>query len=291
MLGLSAPTFVDGIKSSKGNGKVTLVTDSISVEITGGSNIPAFFYWNINDPNTTYRVSFDSMFEMLDQNSNGEYDLGTDKMVPATTIALASYDWEFSDINDDNTTIHFNITSIGAHGAQTGPTIQFRIHLTSSDANELKFDIVIDNYEFSDANAYLVLSFKVTVSERNKEQNQEMHRSQNKNETRYGYGNGYFGANETATANNSTVGVGLSSGNDSGSSKIYIAYEHFDGKMIHDPVIGVSTTSSSSDQNIGDTDTSITIIPILSKGQLLGTTLIATTLFLIIPVILRKFKK
>ncbi|MHA1888768.1 MAG: hypothetical protein ACTSX0_12115 [Promethearchaeota archaeon] len=83
------------------------------------------------------------------------YDKGTDSIVPSSNKALAAMKWDFSEIIDEDRLNKFNITSVGMDFI-----IQFRNYLDSNTA-ELKFDVIIDNYKFTndDNNVLLVLGF------------------------------------------------------------------------------------------------------------------------------------
>ncbi|MCY3410055.1 MAG: hypothetical protein INQ03_00330 [Candidatus Heimdallarchaeota archaeon] len=278
-----------GMTYKNENGKIYLETDTLGVEVVGNSNIPAFTYWDFNDNDTKYKVSFDSVIEFLDEEENGTlgvYDLGIDKKVPTSQISLQSYSWEFSEFDtvmegEETTEVHFNITSTIDKKADIW--IQFRIHLTSD--KEIKFDVVIDEYTFINDDALLALGFKLIASNDAEQEGDTV-----------AFGNGYFQIEETATDANGTIGVGLSTGEDGG-SKIYLAYEHFEGLMIHDPTLGVQAASltatddldaddGSTDQNLGDD-----ILPGLSKGELLSVSAVSTLLFIAIPALIYKSKR
>ncbi len=178
-------------------------------------------------------MKFIQIFEIVDENANGEYDKGEDSKVPTTTDALPSMTWDFSETNvtDDGKT-HFNITSQG------GPyTIQFRNHL--AEDTSLKFDVKITGYEFESEheNASLVLGFSLKA----KRSGMQVQDRERENETkRVNFGrNAHFGANKSAQAQNGTIGVGVSNGESQGNQMAYIAYERFNGTLIHDPEIGL----------------------------------------------------
>ena len=85
------------INAEEQNGTVTLETDALIMEIRGASNVPQFFFWENANDTTTYKFQLDQIFEAVDNNSNGIYDLGEDTMVVNSMIALASRIWEFSE--------------------------------------------------------------------------------------------------------------------------------------------------------------------------------------------------
>ncbi len=232
-------TSAKGINSQYNNGITTLETDSMVIEIKGATNIPAFFFYAPGNDTDTYRLQLDSIFEIIDDDGNGIYDAAEDTLVPNSNLALASLNWEFSDFITDTdgetvTAIHFNITSTEALG--NNPTdgnliLQFRIHMDLVNEAELKFDVVVDGYEFVDANAMFVIAFKLTTTE-----NVNMVRTQSK----FSFGNAFFESETTANDTNGEMKVAVSYG-ESADKKLYIAYEHFDGRMVHDPTIGLTS--------------------------------------------------
>jgi hypothetical protein len=216
---------------------------------TPSGQVPFYFYWDNNDADSTYRVQFSSLFEATDTNGDNTFD-NTDTRIAGSVMSLSSLDWTFSDVvnetnaNNEVTTIHFNITGSEKNTQTDSFYIQFRNHIdVASEKNELKFDIVINNYEWNDDSAILVLGYKIQSTHPN--YNGET--NQNGNTVRFG--DGYFESNSTANDDNSTITSGLSTGSETGENNpfIYVSYEHFDGEMIHDPTIGVQAASVNPD--------------------------------------------
>ncbi|MHA2248777.1 MAG: hypothetical protein ACXAD7_00375 [Candidatus Kariarchaeaceae archaeon] len=285
----------------KTTGKVTLETDTLAVEITGGANIPSYFFWKIGENTTTYKIQFSQVFEAIDNNTNGNFDLQEDKKVQETLVSLGSMNWDFSefdvvtDENDVTQEVHFNITAADEQKGQGNSktlVIQLRNHLYTGEDAELKFDILIQNYEFSNENAMLVVGFKL-ITTGNEVMNQYQNRIQ--------FGNGYFETEEIADGNGTQLNVGFSAGEESASKMIFLAYEHFDGNLTHDPTIGVGDVTSSSGDPDGDTTTDVntdgdgttdqksdigdSIFPDLSKGDLVTTSILASVAFIMVPVV------
>ena len=71
-----------GINHEFKNGKTTLYTDATAIEVVGQTNTPSFFFWDQGDNDTTYKLSFDSVFEYEDDNSDGGFTNEDDKKVP-----------------------------------------------------------------------------------------------------------------------------------------------------------------------------------------------------------------
>jgi hypothetical protein len=276
-----------GKNYSKEAGKVVLETDTLAVEITGGQNIPAFFFWEIGNESVTYKVQFNQVFEAIDENSNGIFDLQNDSKVLNSQVSLASLEWDFSEflvVEEDNspTEVHFNITSTDSskgQGEAKTLMIEFRIHFTAE--SELKFDIAVEDYEFINETAMLVFGFKLLTT-----MNENTHRLQN----RVQFGNGYFESEEIAESNGTALQVGLSAGSQDEQKMIFLAYEHFDGSFVHDPTIGVTIADSSASQTDGDettdqkTGTTDRVLPELSKADLFTSSVIASLVFILIPV-------
>ena len=217
-------------------------------------------------------------------------DLGTDKKVPASDLSLASLTWEFSELITetnslgDVTAIDFSLnTTTGSRNPTADDTlIQFDNHIDRDDGAQLKFDVIIDNYEFSSSESILVLGFKIQSQGDVSQDGQTV-----------SFGDGFFHSEDTASDDNGEISVGLSQANEDGNGKLYLAYEQFTGKMIHDPTIGVGSSPDGgvvedTDQNLGDDSD---VLPKLSKGSLITPTILATIVFLGIPVIIYSFKR
>ncbi|WP_371805089.1 hypothetical protein [Candidatus Lokiarchaeum ossiferum] len=219
-------------RSSAGrNDDFYIQNDQISISITGGANTPAYSLWQLNQNNSKYQVKFNRLFEVVDENQNGEYDKGNETIVPASNDALASLSWNFSAITTDGAGYHFNLTSQGENF-----TLQFRNHL-NVNGSSLKFDIFIENYEFvsKDENAMLVLGFHL--------QGNKNRASRNGNKIEFG-DNGYLESETTAQAGNKTIKARMKDGEENGQPMAYISFSHFNGTLLHDPTIGFSTNEN-----------------------------------------------
>lgn len=292
---ITATTITTNAKmgAKKKSGNTTIETDTLAVEIKGGLNVPSFFFWHIDEDNTTYKLQLDQIFEAVDNNSNEVYNLGEDKRVANSHLSLASLNWNFSDFEEEKdssdvtTAIHFNLTTSAGKGnpLHDNLLIQFRMHITSSNDAELKFDVIIDGYTFKDDSAMLVVGFKL-ITAGNEEPSQ--------NDDTVQFGDGYFSSEPTAQDDDGTIAVGLSTGNEGESKKIFLAYEHFSGKLVHDPTIGVVTNTISdgdgtTDQDLRQIDDSL--LPELSKAALITSSILATLAFIMVPSIIYILKK
>ena len=232
MLGLLG---LPSISAQGNNNNIYFENDYIAIRVTGNQNVPMFQFWRPTDDatlneTTRYQIKFIKLFEYIDTDGDNIYNPENESKVPASTDALASLSWDFTEIiTDDANVSHFNMTSLGRDY-----TIQFRNHFDPSTAS-IKFDIVLEEYTFisDDENAALVLGFHlITV-------NQEM--VQEQNQIRFG-NQGYFEVEPEAIAEgNETVEVGLSNGEENDQSMAFIAFPRFEGKLVHDPTMGFLT--------------------------------------------------
>ncbi|MHA2031192.1 MAG: hypothetical protein ACW99Q_17565 [Candidatus Kariarchaeaceae archaeon] len=279
VLSLTLSTYAK-LDGEKVGNSILIETDTLAVEIKGGDNVPYFFFWHQEAANLTYNLHLDRIFEVEDLNDNGIYDTDLETEVSTSRMNLASLNWEFSEFEtvvEDNITkeLHFNLTSTDSNAQpnQLDPMVQFRIHLNSSNDAELKFDVVIGNYEFVSDTAMLVVGYKITNSE-----NREMKRN---NDT-VSFGQGYFQYEENATCNATrNIQVGLSTNTENSNPMIFLSYEHFDGLMVHDPIIGVYEDIITTDQNSGN-NAKINL-PELSRDALFASTVLATLVFILVP--------
>ncbi len=295
-----------GMIGSKSNDAIKIETDKMIIEVKGGAFNPFFFFYeNGQEANETahYKFQLDQIFESEDLNGDMLFDNETDTVVANSMVALSSLTWEFSefviekDSNDITTAIHFNITSNDdkAYSPVNNTDnffIQFRMHMDVENTAEIKFDVVIDNYQFKSSTSMLVIGFKLITLEK-----QNMVRANNS----FSFGDAYF---ESAPKANDSFGethVGLSNSFDDGENRIYLSYENFDGRMVHDPILGLSSVSndpidSELSDNVNDADGSSDQsngieIPELSKEEMFVVNLFAILTFLLVPVLIIKAKK
>ncbi|MHA2501803.1 MAG: hypothetical protein ACXAE3_02855 [Candidatus Kariarchaeaceae archaeon] len=283
-------TSGNAVTLAQGGGNVTVATDELTVKITGGGNVPMYQFWDTEDDSTKYKLQFSAVFEAEDNEENGTlgvYDLGEDKKVGPTNIALASLSWEFSDFeNDTDGSIHFNLTSTATND---GMTIQFNNHLYAGEENSMKFDVVINNYTFDSVDTILVFAFKLLVQNGDEDVDGE---SEQDGDT-VSFGDGFFQSEETAVSDGKVVNVGLSTGSDEG-SKIYLAYGQFSGDLVHDPTVGVQasavipddTTTGGDGPNLADAsdETFISWDERISREDAGLTTFFASFIAVVVPV-------
>lgn len=250
-------------------GFVSLTTDDISIKVTGNNQAPHFHWWDPNNPTVDYHVMFVRMFEANDTDSDGVFDKATDLMI-GSPFALPTINWEFSGfevVEDDGnvTEVHFNFTTTAEHDPRREGTgmdygilpnmtafdvyIQVRVHLNLSTPGEMKFDLIVDGWQWTYEDSLLVLQFTVTESEHGKLQGDTDPYGFHKIGTKFQFGNGYMEYEPTALAANNSLevkasygeGIGLEAG-----TSVYLAFENFGNETLeYDPVIGVETSESS----------------------------------------------
>ncbi len=254
---------LSGINSTafQASNNISIENENIALEITGGQNVPKFSFWKPGDENTIYRVQFHNMFEIIDDNNNNQFDSDTEQTVPQSQQALASWNWIFTDVveNDDETT--FNITGDGSFAPVMGTFDLIFVNHLGANASEFKFDVIVDNYEFVSGsdNAMLVLAFSLTTAN-----NAETAEDQGNS---IQFGDAFLDVEETATTDAGNINVGLTlPGND---SKIaYIAYEKFDGGFVHDPTLGIGESDGIPFSTIGILVGIIVLaIPVINKKR------------------------
>jgi len=283
------------LDQGKSQSDVQVDTGSFTVKVVGG-NTPMYFFWANANNQTKYKVQFNSIFEATDSQSNGTqgvFDLGTDSRVAGSMIQLASQDWTFSAINNEsNGDVHFTMNTTTNDGVE----IIFQNHLYANQDSQLKFDVIINNYDFTSNDTLLVMDFKVLQSGGSGDQSADT----NQNGNSVSFGDGFFNIADTADAGGSSIGVGLSTASESGNSKIYVAYENFNGNdLVHDPTVGVQTSATNPNDTTGGDGPSLASDEItyswvrgLSKGAASASIFFASIIALLVPVAIyrRRFR-
>ncbi|TXT61388.1 MAG: conserved exported protein of unknown function [Promethearchaeota archaeon] len=234
-------------------GKVEVTTPNLAVKITGAGNVPHFHFWNPNDTQKDYHVMFVRIFEFNDTDNDGTYTIDGDKLL-GTPLALPSENWDVSEINvekegDEVQAIHFNFTNNasqqGVGKPQSEVFIQLRMHVYAASSNEIKFDVIISDWNWESDSSYLALQYTITESEHDQEENLEKPQGFQRNGTKFQFSQGYMEYEEEAkNQNNNTLQVKASYGEgmegDDGES-VYLAFENFKGdQLIYDPTLGIN---------------------------------------------------
>jgi hypothetical protein len=227
--------------------------DDITIKVPT-DQVPFYFFYATDNENETYRLQFDLMFEVKDLNSNGIFDPENETIVPNSILALASMNWELSEIEETSNGVSFNLTGTPLTGDLV---VQFRNHIqTVNGETSLKFDVVINNYEWTNdsEDVLLVLAYKLQTTD----EPDDLSVSDHEDEESVTFGKGYF--NSSTQADSSTgddvkaslsTGKGSPENGDDNDHRIYISYTHFDGDLVHDPTIGLLSASADSDDQDG----------------------------------------
>jgi hypothetical protein len=251
-LSLAGITAAQGIgyQYDPGARQVTLVTPSIDVRVSTGGNVPHFMFWDPNfvDPNTrlTYHVQFYQLFEFNDSNGDGTYTNGTDQIV-APILGLGRVSWDFSGfLTEENnsviTDVHFNFTLNDVQG----PGIEYdelymelRCHINVTNANELKFDIVISGWPWVNNETHLALRWDLLVQSPGTHTYRHAYEHRYENRT-FAFDGAYFAYKRSANVGNDTIEVTSNYESHPDKTMFYLVYTNFgDDVLVHDPIIGL----------------------------------------------------
>lgn len=251
----------NGIEYQYSAGIVTLETDDIAIKVTGYEQSPHFHWWDPDNPTVDYHVMFVKLFEANDTNQNGVFDNGVDTLVGAP-FALPTANWDFSgfsleEVEGNVTAVHFNFTNTAEHDPRPDgmgygdlPVLapfdlymEVRVHISLENPGEMKFDLVIDGWEWTFDDSILVLMFTVTESNHGQVMGDRDPGSFHRTGTKFQFSNGYFQYNETALAAENQLEVKASYGEGEGleaGEAIYLAFEYFGNEtLVYDPILGV----------------------------------------------------
>lgn len=251
-------------------GIVSLTTDDIAIKVTGNNQAPHFHWWDPNTPDVDYHVMFVKMFEANDTNLDGVFNNASDRVIGAP-FALPTTDWDFSgfiteDDGENTTAVHFNFTTTTEHdprpegvGMDFGSlpsmesfnvSIEVRVHLDLTNPGEMKFDLIVDGWDWTYEDSILVLQFTVTESAHGQLQGEDAPSGFQRDGTKFQFENGYFQYNETALAANNSLQVKASYGEGIGmeaGESIYLAFENFGSETLeYDPILGIESTDGTS---------------------------------------------
>lgn len=266
MLGLGVPMAAaqgNAIQYQNAAGNVTLTTDDIDIRISGVSQTPHFHWWDPDSPDVDYHVMFVKLFEANDTDVDGVFTLNTDMMV-GPAYALPTSEWEFEgfefEMEGDNVTaVHFNLTSTESHdprpeglGMGNLPNmdpfdvmVQLRIHIDLENPGEMKFDVVIDGWEWTHDDSILVLQFTVSESNHGQSAGDRDPTGFSEDATKFSFGAGYMEYEETAMAAQNQIEVKASHGEGTGleaGESVYLAFEYFGNETLeYDPILGVES--------------------------------------------------
>ncbi|TXT53865.1 MAG: conserved exported protein of unknown function [Candidatus Thorarchaeota archaeon] len=256
----------NGPQYNHSNGVATVTTDNLGLKVTAANQVPHFHFWDANDstPGTDYHVMFSKFFEANDTDDDGTYTPGTDSRV-YDPLVLPSLGWEFSGFEtegDPIDMIHFNFTSTETFTpggpptlADNGPpasmdiTIKILVHIDLANDNEMKFDIMLDGWDWTYDDSILVFQFIVSESQHGEENGTAEPTSFQQEGATFNFGEAYMEVAQTAVAGNEsspqTVQVrashGSSAAEETGES-VYISFENFGNESLYyDPTLGIGS--------------------------------------------------
>ncbi len=237
---------------SEANGKVDVVTNQATISVTGGGNIP-FYHIQSKNSNTNYLVKFVSLEEFNDKNNDGQFQ--HNELVPKSYSSFPSLGWKFSGFLLTNDSSN-NIQKIDF--SYNSSTIELDNHINVANGNQIKFDIIINQYSWLSTSSSLAIKLQISGGSLSK----------NSEGNDVSFGNAYLKTVTTAqpTSGNVPVSPQVDSAN-----SLYILINHFDGKMILDPLFGVTNTSGNSGSSSNSTNTAgLELFPILGSCIAIG---------------------
>ncbi len=267
MLGIGIPAVAaqnNAMQYQYSNGTASMSTDDLEIRVVGANQFPHFQWWSPTDESIDYNMMFVSLFEANDTDADGVFTYGLDTVV-GPRFMLPTFGWEFSGFATDTegenvTAVHFNFTSTSEFDPRPGGNyghlpnlsefdvmIQIRVHLYMENPGEVKFDVVIDGWQWTYEDSILVMQF--TITERNHQSGSSEAAPGNftKTGTQFNFNNAYMSYEEEALAleAQNTLQVKASYGEGVGQENgqsVYLAFEYFgNDTMVYDPIIGIES--------------------------------------------------
>lgn len=247
--------FVSGVaaagqpQKSFSNGQANITTDQATISVNGNANTP-FYRIKLNNSSTTYEVKFMSVQEWVNN-----------KAVPSSGISMPSVGWTFSNFNTVNDSsnniqsINFNFTST-ASVKKNEPSIQLDNHVNVANGNQIKFDLIINNYAWTSKNTSAQLAVKFQIAGGNI--------SQGTNKNDLSFGDAHF--NSVSTASTPGGNVNVNTQVESGNS-FYLVFDHFNGNFSLDPTFSAVAGSSTGNTTSG---VSLSLLPIIGGLAVVG---------------------
>lgn len=273
MLGIGVPAVAaqgNALQYNHSAGIVTMSTDSLEVKVVGINQAPHFHWWDPNNEAIDYHMRFVSLFEANDTDSDGVFTHQLDDVI-GPRFMLPTAGWEFSGFETDTdgenvTAIHFNFTSTSEFDPRPGgPTgsyghlpdveefdlmVQIRVHLYMANPEEVKFDVVIDGWNWTYDDSILVMQFTITESNHGDGMPENSPGNFQKTGTKFNFNNAYMHYEEEALAleaQNSLqvkASYGEGVGSENGES-VYLAFANFgNDTMVYDPILGIEAADT-----------------------------------------------
>lgn len=271
MLGIAIPSAAaqgEPLQYNHSAGIVTMSTDDLEIKVVGVNESPHFHWWDPNNPDIDYHMRFISLFEVNDTNADGVFTRGVDTVIgPRFMLPVA--DWDFSGFEtatdgENVTAVHFNFTSTSGFDprpsgmdndwthlppmAEFDVYVQIRVHIYMDNPSEVKFDVIIDGWNWSFNDSLLVMQFTLTESNHGAGHTETAPGQMHKTGTKFQFENGYMEYEPTALAANNSLqvkasygeGVGLEAG-----ESVYLSFPYFGNEtLIYDPILGINSASN-----------------------------------------------
>lgn len=271
MLGIGIPSVAAQSNSLQYNhsaGIVTLSTDNIEIRVTGANQAPHFHWWDPNNESVDYHMRFVSLFEINDTDDDGVFTRHVDSVI-GPRFMLPTAGWEFSGFlteteDDEVTAVHFNFTTTTEYDPRPGGPMgdyghlpdktefdvmaQIRIHMDMANPSQVKFDVIIDGWEWTYDDSSLVMQFTICESNHGQGQPDEHPRGFQRDGTKFNFSAAFMEYEEKAFAAQNELQVGASYGEGVGleaGESVYLTFENFgDETLVYDPILGIASDSS-----------------------------------------------
>ena len=260
------------------NGRVVLETPVFTVQVTAMGEVVHFQFWNTSDPEIVYHVKFVSIVEFIDENGDGTYQ-SNEIVRGSTPLTFASLSWEFSgfqnitNANGETIGVKFSFNSSEVRDPrQQGLEIGIICYMFFEDTEldgvpvngltELKFTIAIRNWSWTGEDSMLALRWDISWSNVTEEgvkprvagrdvsppgemtEEKPIGDKEGKKalEIRCGKQLGYFDYTATTIVDGNEGEATASYITCEDCIRVFICYPHFSTELVHDPIIGLTTT-------------------------------------------------
>jgi len=261
-----------------GNGRVVLETPVFTVQVTAMGEVVHFQFWNTSDPEIVYHVKFVSIVESVDENGDGTYQFN--ETVGGSMLTFPSLTWEFSgfqnitNANGETIGVKFSFNSSEMRDPrQQNLEIDIVCYMFFEDTEvngvpvngltDLKFTIVIRNWSWTREDSMLALRWDISWSNitdekdvkpcvagrdislsggMTEEEPIEGKEGKKALEIRCGKQLGYFDYTATIIVDGSEGEATASYITCEDCIRVFLCYPHFSTKIVHDPIIGLTTT-------------------------------------------------
>ena len=256
-----------GITVNQNNPSITttFTNQYVNVSVIGNGQVPAF-HWISTASSFSFFTHILKLVEYNDSNHDGMLQ---NSETIQTLLLQGNAGWSMSNFSSNSTSVWFNFFTSSVHNPSfSGVTINITSFLSSSNTN-LKFNIQVNNWPWkytTDSLAFVfdfssqgtdgnscsachTTEFNTNATQRTTGQNATRPTGVPNNDnagivTTDAKGNllGYFTSTSTATGQFGNIGV-VSQIPTNGSLYIF-NYPYFGNSLVHDPSLGVGTTSA-----------------------------------------------